>query len=153
MKKLVALAFGSLLLATTTAAHAQQQTAEQEVLGVVHRMFDGFAQKDTTLIRSTLHTDVKLVTAVMNREGKPVVHAETMDAFLQGIAKAEGKLDEKLFDPEVRVEDNLATVWTRYEFWYNDKYSHCGIDSFQLAKTEGGWKIFSIADTRKASCK
>lgn len=153
MKKLVALAVATLLLGASAPAHAQQQTAEQEVLAVVQRMFEGFAQKDTAIIRGTLHADVRLATAATNREGKPVVRAETMDKFLQGIANAEGKLEEKLFNPEVRIEDNLATVWTRYEFWYNDKYSHCGIDSFQLARTEGGWKIFSIADTRKASCK
>lgn len=153
MKQLVAFGFATLMCVAAAPAHAQQRTTEQEVLAVVQRMFEGFAQKDTALIRSTLHTDVKLVTAVTNREGKPVVRTETMAAFLQGIAKAEGSLDEKLFNPEVRVEDNLATVWTRYEFWYDGKYSHCGIDSFQLARTESGWKIFSIADTRKASCK
>ena len=135
--------------AAPASAPAQQDTA---VLAVINRMFEGFAKKDTTIIRSTLHEDVKLVTAVTNREGKAVVQTTTMDKFLQGIASAPGKLDERLFNPEVRVDGNLATVWVLYEFWYDDKYSHCGFDSFQLARTEMGWKIFSIADTRRKTC-
>jgi hypothetical protein len=152
MSAMAVLAFGTAAFAQTPApatALPQQDTA---VLAVVNRMFEGFAQKDTTIIRSTLHEDVKLVTAVTNREGKAVVQTGTMDEFLKGIASAPGKLDERLFNPEVRVDGNLATVWVLYEFWYDDKYSHCGFDSFQLARTEMGWKIFSIADTRRKTC-
>lgn len=153
MKKLFALLPVALVLLAAEPAHAQMSDAEKEVVAVIHRMFDGFAKKDTTIMRSTLHDDVKLVTAMNNREGKPVIRAESMDAFLQNIAKADGKLDERLFNPEVRIDDNLATVWVKYEFWFNDQYSHCGYDSFQLAKSETGWKIFSIADTRRKECK
>lgn len=147
MSAIAVLAFSSPASAQTTSA-----ATDQEVLAVINTMFEGFAKKDTTIIRGTLHDDVRLVTAVTNKEGKRIVHTETMDKFLQGIASAPGKLEEKLFDPEVRIDGNLATVWVRYEFWYDDKYSHCGFDSFQLARTEQGWKIFSIADTRRGKC-
>jgi hypothetical protein len=146
MGAIVMLAFAGPAAAQTASA------ADQEVLAVVNTMFEGFAKKDTTIIRSTLHDDVKLVTAVTNKEGKAVVMNTPMDKFLQGIASAPGKLEEKLFNPEIRIDGNLATVWVLYEFWYDDKYSHCGIDSFQLARTEAGWKIFSIADTRRGKC-
>lgn len=134
-----------------TKAHAQT-TAEQEVLAVVTRMFDGMRAQDTAMIRSTLFNDVRLLTTG-TREGKPVARVEGMDGFIQSIAKATGKLDEKIMSPEVRIEDNLATVWVRYEFYFNEKYSHCGVDAFQLVKTDAGWKIATIADTRRQSCK
>jgi hypothetical protein len=147
MSALALFAFGTSASAQTAA------TPEQDVLAVVNRMFEGFAKKDTTIIRATLAEDVKLVSAFNNREGKPMVRAETMDKFLVGIATAPGTLDERLFNPEVRIDGNLATVWVKYEFWYDGKYSHCGFDSFQLARGEAGWKIFSIADTRRPKCE
>jgi hypothetical protein len=76
-----------------------------------------------------------------------------MTSFMESVSKASGKLDERISSPEVRVADNLATVWARYELYVNDKYNHCGIDAFQLVKTDIGWKISAIADTRRASCK
>ena len=151
MKKSVALAIAAFLAVVPTEAMAQ--TPEQDVLAVVNRFFDGMRAKDTTMISATLFDDVKLVTTFNNREGKPVARAEAMSGFMNAISKAPGKLDERLSHPEVRVEDNLATVWTRYELYIDDKYSHCGVDAFQLVRTEAGWKIATIADTRKASCK
>jgi len=32
-------------------------------------------------------------------------------------------------------------VWTPYDFWVDGKFSHCGIDIFDLVKTAEGWKI------------
>ena len=146
------LAFLLCALAVGATKAQAQTTAEQEVLAVVTRMFDGMRAQDTAMIRSTLFNDVRLLTTG-TREGKPVAHVEGMDGFIQSIAKATGKLDEKIMSPEVRIEDNLATVWVRYEFYFNEKYSHCGVDAFQLVRTDAGWKIATIADTRRQSCK
>jgi hypothetical protein len=40
-------------------------------------------------------------------------------------------------------------VWTPYAFYYDGNFSHCGVDSFQLARTAEGWKVVQIADTRR----
>ena len=45
----------------------------------------------------------------------------------------------------------MATAWTPYEFWYKEKFSHCGVNSFQLMKIENEWKIIYFVDTRRRS--
>lgn len=65
------------VLAFGSPANAQDAKPEADVFAVVNTMFEGFAKKDTTIIRGTLHDDVKLVTAVTNREGKAIVRTET----------------------------------------------------------------------------
>jgi hypothetical protein len=129
------------------------QTSQQDVLAVVTRFFDGMRARDAAMIASTLFSDAKLVTTTSDNTGKPIVRSEAMASFLDTIAKATGTLDERLSSPEVRVEDNLATVWARYDFYLNDTFNHCGVDAFQLVKTEAGWKIATIADTRRTMCK
>jgi hypothetical protein len=49
---------------------------------------------------------------------------------------------ERIWNPEVRVHGLIATVWTPYDFWTDGKFSHCGVDAFDLIKTAEGWKIF-----------
>lgn len=44
-------------------------------------------------------------------------------------------------DPTVIIRGPVAVVWGEYEFWIDDEFSHCGIDSVQLAKVDGNWKI------------
>jgi hypothetical protein len=43
----------------------------------------------------------------------------------------------------------MAAIWTEYSFYLGDKFSHCGVNSFQLFKDETGWKIIYIVDTRR----
>jgi hypothetical protein len=49
----------------------------------------------------------------------------------------------------VHVDGPLAVVWTDYAFFAGQKFSHCGVDAFQLARTPAGWRIVALADTRK----
>lgn len=131
---------------------AQNSPAEKEVYAVVEKFFAGFNAKDTTVMRSTLFGDVKLFTTGTNQQGQAVAREEAASGLMTSIAGAPGKLFEKIFEPVVQVEDNLANVWVRYEFYMNDNYSHCGIDSFMLVKTADGWKIAALADTRRKQC-
>ena len=39
-----------------------------------------------------------------------------------------------------------------YDFWIDGKYSHCGIDAFDLVKTSEGWKISGGVFTTQATC-
>jgi hypothetical protein len=58
-------------------------------------------------------------------------------------------LNEKLNGYEIKVDGDLASAWTPYEFYVGEEFSHCGVNSFQLLKTADGWKIFHIVDTRR----
>lgn len=137
------------VLALPAALPAQSTPAEKEVYAVVEKFFAGFNAKDTTVMRATLFDDVKLFTTFTNQQGQPVARAEGAGELMNAIASAPSKLFEKIFDPAIEVEDGLANVWVKYEFYADDKFSHCGIDSFLLVKTADGWKIASLADTRR----
>ena len=70
------------------------------------------------------------------------------------IASAQGELRERMYDPEVRISDNLATIWTYYDFHRGAQFSHCGVDAVQLVRTADGWKIAHIAYTvRRTQCE
>ena len=56
---------------------------------------------------------------------------------------------ERIWNPEVRVNGLIATVWAPYDFWIDGKFSHCGVDQFDLIKTEEGWKIAGGVYTRR----
>lgn len=58
-------------------------------------------------------------------------------------------LDERILDYQIKVDGDLAAAWTPYEFYVNDQFSHCGVNSFQLVRTAEGWKISYIIDTRR----
>ena len=55
----------------------------------------------------------------------------------------------------VSIDGPLAAVWADYEFWAGSRFSHCGVDAFQLAQTGGQWRIVALTDTRRpaAACR
>jgi hypothetical protein len=137
-------------VASAQAAATSPEAEHEAVMGVVTRLFDAMRQGDTVMLRSVFHPEARLATAGM-RNGAPTLGIERVDGFAQALGgkPAEQVWDERLYNEVVHVDGTLATVWTEYDFFLGDQFSHCGVDSFQLAKTADGWKIFSLADTRQ----
>ncbi|HET6231484.1 MAG TPA: nuclear transport factor 2 family protein [Longimicrobiaceae bacterium] len=119
---------------------------------VVVRMFDGMRAGDTAAIRATLHPDARLQSVDVH-EGRPAVRTIPMDAFLRAVGTPHAEMyDERIANVEVRVDGDLATAWMDYAFYVGPKFSHCGIDAFQLFRGPDGWRVLQIADTRHTSC-
>jgi len=142
----------SLLVLPLCSLQAQEPAAE--ALATVQALFDAMRAGDTASMRALFEEDARLVMTYNDRDGQPGTNVATLDQFLQNVGSADGVLDEQFWDAEVHVEDNLATVWNRYAFYYQGQLHHCGVDSFQLARTMQGWRIIAIADTqRRQGCE
>lgn len=142
------LSIPSLLLASLALGPApvRGQNAEAEVVAVVERLFEGMRTRDTTLMRSVFAPQAHLYG--VRRDG--TVSATSPDGFITSVGGREGPmLDERVFAPEVRIDGNLAMVWTYYTLHIGEQFSHCGIDAFMLYRLDSGWKIVSLADTRR----
>ncbi len=125
---------------------------ESRVLAAVQKLFDGVTAKDGEAMRAVLDRDARLV-RTETRSGAPQTRPMSAADFVTRILEHEGPtLHEKIWDPEVRVADNLATVWVPYAFYVGERFTHCGEDAIQLAKTDlgwPGWKIIAMADTQR----
>lgn len=129
-----------------------QNTEEQKVQKSIEQFFKGMAAKDSVLIKAVMHKAARLNSVAVDNEGKPVLQESTITSFIKQISTlpADVNIEERILSYEIRVDGNLATTWTPYQFYVNGKLSHCGIDAFQLFKDESGiWKITQIADTRR----
>ncbi len=128
---------------------------EQQIKQVVETFFEGFHKQDSTIIKSTVADNVVLQTTGRNAEGKTQFRNEEFSQFLKSIVSIPDsiKFQEKLTSFSIQVDRTMANAWMGYEFWLNDKFSHCGINSFQMVNFDGEWKIIYLIDTRgKEGC-
>jgi hypothetical protein len=44
-------------------------------------------------------------------------------------------------EPTILIRGPIAVIWGEYEFWIDGEFSHCGVDSADLVKLEGEWKV------------
>lgn len=151
------LVIAAALLASASAIAAQQANRssqmsddERAAVQVVEQFFQGMLQRDTALLRSLIDPAARLVGTV-TRDGVTSVRSTTMDQFIASIGRgpADQKVNERIFAPEVRIDGTLAQVWTFYTLHVNDRFSHCGYDAFHLLRTDAGWKVVNVADSRR----
>jgi cyanophycinase len=132
---------------------AEHVRAELEVIAVMNRLFDAMRAQDTAAIRSLAHPELRLFVPG-EQNGAPTMRVSTLQQFMQTVAASPVRLDETARDPEVRVDGNLATIWTYYDFVRGGTFSHCGFDAFHFARTASGWQIIGLAyTTRTAGCR
>jgi len=137
------------LLAFAPAGVAAQAAADSVILATVTRLFDAMRARDTAALRAVFDSGGRLVSAGMTREGSPGLRVTTIDEFVRAIGALTIVPDERITDTEVRQDGALATVWTRYAFYADGQFSHCGVDAIQLGRTAAGWRILALADTRR----
>ncbi|MBL0232894.1 MAG: hypothetical protein IPQ08_04425 [Chitinophagaceae bacterium] len=126
------------------------QAAEDSVKLAVNKMFLAMKNADSTSLRSCFSTTMVLQTISRNKEGNTVVVNESADEFIGSIQQLlPGEADERISFETIRIDGPLAIAWTPYKFYYKGKFSHCGVNSFQLVRFEGEWKVQYIIDTRR----
>ena len=61
---------------------------------------------------------------------------------------------EIALDFDINIHKGMASAWVPYEFYIDEKFSHCGVDIFTLFEMDGIWKIISVAYTvEKEHCE
>lgn len=146
-----------LLAAAAPAAQAANAEADRALVAV-QTLLDAWREADPAKAGTVLHPEFRELT-LHETDGKwnlsPVTRAKLLDVM----GRIEpGAWDDKLIGPTVSVDGPIAVVWSRYRFrtphtengvLYDD--AHCGIETFQLYKLDGEWKILNFADTH-ADC-
>ncbi|WP_373494932.1 nuclear transport factor 2 family protein [Aquiflexum sp.] len=146
MRKPVLIILGLIFLAVFP-LQAQEELAVQEVIA---SLFDGMKNKEAETLRKAFHPEATMQTVISNDAGAELGSNTVSDFVDRVVGTAEGTvLDERILDYQIKVDGQMASAWTPYEFYVNNKFSHCGVNSFQLIKTVEGWKITYIIDTRR----
>lgn len=127
------------------------QNEEKAVREVVDRMFESMYEGDSAKLRTCFYsTDVPMMTSGF-RNGKPFLSQGNLERFANAVGTPHDEMwDERIWDVKIMVDDNMAIAWMDYAFYLGDKFSHCGVNNFTFFKSEEGWKIVSISDSRRS---
>ena len=138
------------VLITVGMNNLQAQSAEDSVKATVNQLFEGMKTANATLVKGVFADSAVLQTITRNREGKTIIRNEEISTFADFVGKQkQGAADERIQFETIKIDGPLAIVWTPYKFYYNGQFSHCGVNSFQLVRFEGQWKIQYLIDTRR----
>jgi Putative lumazine-binding len=132
------------ILLQAPTAPPKPQDDRARVIAAVQSLFDAMERSDAELARKVLMPDARLFSAA-ERDGTVTVRPSTGESFIAGFSNPNrGKVLERMWDPDVRVQASIAQVWTRYDVHINGTFSHCRIDAFGLVKIDDSWKVASV---------
>lgn len=133
---------------------AKAQTAEDSIKAVINKMFAGMKSSDTVMVKSCFTETAVLQTFGKDKAAKTIITTETPGDFAKIIATIPaGAADEQIVFKDLKIDGPMAAVWTPFKLYFNGKFYSCGVNSFQLVRLNGEWKIQYILDTRrKTNC-
>ncbi|MGZ8511362.1 MAG: hypothetical protein ACXWWA_13330 [Chitinophagaceae bacterium] len=138
-----------------TTVSVSAQSAEDSVKATINNLFTAMKNADKVLFKTVFSDGAILQTIGRDKEGKTLVTSESIQEFGEFVGKLKkDSADERISFETIKIDGPLAIAWTPYNFYFNGKFSHCGVNSFQLVRLNDEWKIQYIIDTRRRTgCK
>lgn len=116
----------------------------------IELFFEGFHERNEVKIRSVL--DDQAIFHSLNENGEvTLLRTTSADQFLKAIvSRADSpEWEERLHTYTIEVDGSIAQAWVTYSFWLGGSFSHCGVDAFNLYKSDKKWKISYLIDSRR----
>jgi len=115
---------------------------EGEVLSVADEALARISSEDSSGLAALMIPEAMIYVGVKEKDGTYAVRtrtfAETRDRVM------ESDLEERGWDPTVLVSGTIAIVWYPYDIYVDGAWSHCGVDIFNMIRTNDGWRIAAL---------
>ena len=168
MDKMKAAAVSIVLLACglTTQGFAQDQglklNSNADDIGKIGNLLEEFRQdvirKDGDALKKLMLNPNVVFHSIDNQEAVDSarklnaqfdgIGPSALDGFVTLLATSKDKLEERVYNTEIRQDGDLGLVTFNYDFVINDKVHHSGLEHWQVRKIDGQWKILSVTWTK-----
>ena len=119
----------------------------------VNALFAGIAASDPAAIARVLREGGSATAVDEKADGTRTIRRTDFAALPARFQPGGPRLEERLSDPAIEIDGDIAMVWGRYVFLIDGKTHHCGVDHFDLVRENGTWKIANLTwSSRTTGC-
>lgn len=149
----------ALLLSAPQAAFAQDAASKQQIEGVIETFRKAMIEKDQdSFLKLFLKEDITW-TGVMTDASIERMYATRPDPkllrpkkmfnssprkFIESIVKDKARQEETFSNVRIDTDGDVAQVWFDYSYITGDYKQNWGKESWQMVRTESGWKIAAV---------
>ncbi|MBI0474874.1 DUF4440 domain-containing protein [Sphingomonas sp. MA1305] len=121
------------------------------VMAPIDAMFRGLAARDGAAILAQVRPDGGATVVAERPDGRREVRRTSWPEFAAGVKPGPERYQERLTDPAVEVDGDIAMVWSPYVFTIDGKVHHCGTDHFDLVREDGRWRVLNVTWTQRTT--
>ncbi len=143
-----------LILASTAASAAQklppanpvpfEETDTTAVMAPINAIFAAIAVGDAEAMMRHVYPDGRVTATGTRSTGASGFRSQSWAEFAQRITP-DGAFDERISDPAIEIDGDVAMVWARFVVRRQGKVANCGFDHFDLIRESGVWKVMNLS--------
>ncbi|MDQ0836413.1 nuclear transport factor 2 family protein [Sphingomonas faeni] len=126
-------------------------TEEAGVMVPIDALFAALAARDGQAILAQVRPDGGATVAEEKPDGTRSVRRTSWTEFAASLKPGPERYAERLTDPAIDVDGDIAMVWSPYVFTIDGKVAHCGTDHFDMVREAGRWKIANITWSKRTT--
>jgi hypothetical protein len=149
----VALLIPHALVAQTTPARTPPAEADvKAVIAPIDALFATFESGDSAAMLRLVYPDGRVTSTGRRADGTVNVRQQSWTQFAARITP-ERAFQERISNPVVDIDDDIALVWAPFVVRVGGKVSNCGVDHFDLVRENGAWKVMNLTfSSRTTGC-
>ena len=129
-------------------------TEEAGVMVPIDALFAALAARDGQAIFAQVRSDGGATAVEEKPDDTRTVRRMTWPAFAAMIKPGPERYAERLTDPAVDIDGDIAMVWSPFTFLVDGKVHHCGVNHFDLVRENGAWKVLNVTwSSRTTGCQ
>ena len=132
--------------------HRDNPADVKAVLATVNELFVAFEAGDAAAMLRHVYPDGRVTASGLRGDGASNLRQQTWTVFA-GRIKPDGAFQERISDPQVHIDGDIAMVWAPFVVRIDGKVSNCGFDHFDLVRERDVWKVMNLTfSSRVTGC-
>jgi len=113
---------------------------------VVTELLNAISTNDSTKAKR-LVLEEGHVMRVSKKAGDNNISFRSNRTFIEQTGNRTIDIHERMWNPIIIYRGDIAIAWTTYDLHINNKFSHCGAETFNLVRKDNRWLISDWAYT------
>lgn len=122
------------------------------VLAPIAGLFAAFEAGDAAAMLKHVHPDGRVTASGTRGNGASNVRQQSWAEYA-GRVRPDRAFTERIWDPVIDIDDDIAMVWAPFVVRVGGKVTNCGVDHFDLVRENGTWKVMNLTfSSRTTGC-
>ena len=133
-------------------SHRDEPADVKAVLVTVNELFVAFETGDAAAMLRHVYADGRVTASGLRGDGASNLRQQTWTVFA-GRIKPDAAFQERISDPQIHIDGDIAMVWAPFVVRIDGKVSNCGFDHFDLVRENDVWKVMNLTfSSRVTGC-
>jgi hypothetical protein len=126
-------------------------TEEAGVMVPIDAMLAALATRDGQALLAQVRPEGGATAVEEMADGTRIIRRTGWSDFAARLKPGPERYAERLTDPAVDIDGDIAMVWSPYVFTIDGRVAHCGTDHFDMVRDAGRWKILNITWSKRTT--